>query len=44
MKFFKIKIDKIIPKINNVTRKIKWISHIINCKRDVKKKLNIKIE
>jgi hypothetical protein len=25
----KKKIDKILPKINNVTKKIKWISHII---------------
>ena len=29
-KFFKIKINKIISKINNVPRKIKWISYIIN--------------
>ena len=29
--FLKLKlIDKILPKINNVTSEIKWISHIIN--------------
>ena len=28
--FFKIKINKIISKIDNVSRKIKWISYIIN--------------
>ena len=35
-KFFKIKIDKIPLKINNiVTRDIKWISHIINRKENI---------
>ena len=29
-KFFKIKINKIISKIDNVLRKIKWISYIID--------------
>ena len=29
-KFFKIKINKIVSKINNVPRKIKWISYIID--------------
>ncbi|XP_019259427.1 PREDICTED: zinc finger MYM-type protein 1-like [Nicotiana attenuata] len=29
-KFFKIKIDKILSKINYVSREIKWISHFIN--------------
>jgi hypothetical protein len=33
-KFLKIKNDKIL---HNVIRKVKWISHIINRKRDVKK-------
>ena len=28
--FFKIKINKILFKINYVIRKIKWINHIIN--------------
>ena len=28
--FFKIKINKIISKIDNVSRKIKWISYIID--------------
>ena len=31
-KFFKIKKNKIIFKIDNVPRKIKWISYTINCK------------
>ena len=29
-KYEKIKINKIISKIDNVPRKIKWISYIIN--------------
>ena len=35
--FFKIKINKIISKIDNVLRKIKWISYIIDWKGDVKR-------
>jgi len=29
-KVFKIKINKILPKNNNVTRKVKWISYIVS--------------
>ena len=34
-KFFKIKINKILSKINNVSTKIKWIGFISDRKRNV---------
>ena len=43
-KFFKIKIDKIIHKINYVTRNIKWISYIIKNKRLTKLKYKNKLK